>query len=133
MVFGADIIAGFPTETDEMFENSLNLIDACDLTFLHVFPYSQRPGTPAARMPMVEQAVIKRRAALLRARGDEKLHQFLQGQEGNIVDVLVETPHQGRTPHFARARFSQTMTPGAIVRTVVKQAHTTMLDVVLAA
>jgi threonylcarbamoyladenosine tRNA methylthiotransferase MtaB len=133
MVFGADIIAGFPTETDEMFENSLRMVGECGLTFLHVFPYSARPGTPAARMPGVDPATIKRRAALLRAKGEEHLKDFLARQVGETRDVLVETPHVGRTPHFALARFSQHMTPGAIVRTTVKAANDEMLDVVVAA
>jgi threonylcarbamoyladenosine tRNA methylthiotransferase MtaB len=133
MVFGADIIAGFPTETDEMFENSLKIVDECGLTFLHVFPYSARPGTPAARMPVVEQAVIKRRAALLRAKGEARLNAFLAAQVGQRHAVLVETPEVGRTPHFAMARFSQRMVPGAIVQAVVKGVKDTALDVGLAA
>jgi threonylcarbamoyladenosine tRNA methylthiotransferase MtaB len=115
MVFGADLIAGFPTETDEMFENSLKIVDECGLTFLHVFPYSARPGTPAARMPAVDHHVIKRRAALLREKGEGRLKAFLAAQVGAQHAVLVETPKLGRTPQFALARFSQTMTPGAVV------------------
>jgi threonylcarbamoyladenosine tRNA methylthiotransferase MtaB len=133
MVFGADLIAGFPTETDEMFENSLRIIDECSLTYLHVFPYSSRPGTPAARMPAVEPVVIKRRAAMLRARGEAKLKSFLASQIGAIRDVLVETPRLGRTPQFAMARFTQVMTPGAIVRTQVTASNDDALDVVVAA
>ncbi len=132
-VFGADIIAGFPTESDDMFENSLSIIDDCGLTFLHVFPYSPRPGTPAARMPLVENAVVKRRAALLRAKGAAQVRQFLAGQIGQVVDVLVETPGMGRTAQFATARFAQMMTPGAIVRTRVVAADDESLHVVLAA
>jgi threonylcarbamoyladenosine tRNA methylthiotransferase MtaB len=116
MVFGADIIAGFPTETDEMFENSLNIIDECGLTFLHVFPYSQRPGTPAAKMPMVEQSVIKRRASLLRARGEARLATFLKNEIGTTRNILVETASTGRTEHFALAKFETAMVPGALVQ-----------------
>jgi threonylcarbamoyladenosine tRNA methylthiotransferase MtaB len=115
MVFGADIIAGFPTETDAMFENSLKIVDECGLTFLHVFPYSARPGTPAARMPGIEGPVIKRRAALLRERGQTRLNQFLNSQVGTQRSVLVETPEMGRTEHFAVTKFAQRMTPGAVV------------------
>jgi threonylcarbamoyladenosine tRNA methylthiotransferase MtaB len=122
MVFGADIIAGFPTETDEMFENSLKIIDDCGLTFLHVFPYSPRPGTPAAKMPSVEQAAIKRRAALLRAKGQTRLQMFLSSQVGASRAVLVETPSTGRTEHFALAKFETAMVPGALVQTTVKSA-----------
>ncbi len=130
MVFGADIIAGFPTETDEMFENSRRIVDECGLTFLHVFPFSPRPGTPAARMPLLDKAVVKERAALLRNKGAERLAAFLTTQVGSTQDVLVETPHTGRTPHFALARFSQQMTPGAIVRTRVTAASGDGLHVV---
>ena len=122
MVFGADIIAGFPTETDAMFENSLNIVDECGLTFLHVFPYSARPGTPAERMPMVEQGVIKRRAALLRAKGEARLGKFMTSQIGAMRDVLVETPSQGRTEHYALAKFETAMRPGALVKARVKSA-----------
>jgi threonylcarbamoyladenosine tRNA methylthiotransferase MtaB len=133
MVFGADIIAGFPTETDGMFENSLKLVDDCGLTFLHVFPYSPRPGTPAARMPMVEKEVIKRRAALLRAKGEQRLQAFLAGQVGSMQPVLVETPTTGRTAQFALSRFEQQMTPGALVNVNVIAAQQAHLDVRLAA
>jgi threonylcarbamoyladenosine tRNA methylthiotransferase MtaB len=133
MVFGADLIAGFPTETDGMFENSLQLIDECDLTYLHVFPYSSRPGTPAARMPMLGQDVVKRRAALLRAKGEERLQNFLATQVGSKQPVLVETPNTGRTAQFALSRFEQRMTPGALVNVDVVAAQASHLDVRLAA
>ncbi len=100
VVFGADIIAGFPTETDEMFENSIRLVEDCGLTFLHVFPYSIRPGTPAARMPQVNGAVIKARAKALREAGDERLSGFVASQVGQTRDVLFETETRGRTPHY---------------------------------
>ena len=80
MVFGADIIAGFPTETEAMFENSLKIVDECGLTYLHVFPFSPRPGTPAARMPQLDKPVIKERARRLRAKGEERLFRFLPGR-----------------------------------------------------
>ncbi len=133
IVFGADIIAGFPTETEDMFESSLTLVDACELTYLHVFPYSPRPGTPAARMPMLERDIIKRRAALLRTRGEQRLQEFLATQVGSTQAVLVETTSTGRTPHFAMTRFTQRMTPGAIVTVEVIGAQPTHLDVRLAA
>jgi threonylcarbamoyladenosine tRNA methylthiotransferase MtaB len=133
MVFGADIIAGFPTETDAMFENSLRLVDECGLTFLHVFPFSPRPGTPAALMPAVEQGIIRRRATLLREKGAQRLKAFLASNVGLPQDVLVETPTLGRTRQFALARFKQVMAPGALVRTVVQAANDDSLDVVVAA
>jgi threonylcarbamoyladenosine tRNA methylthiotransferase MtaB len=116
VVFGADIIAGFPTETDAMFANSLSIIDDCGLTYLHVFPFSPRSGTPAARMPQLEKTVIKERARLLRARGQERLSAFLASEVGTTRQVLVETGRAGRTEHFAAVQFAQEMTPGAIVR-----------------
>ena len=129
VVFGADIIAGFPTETDEMFENSLRIIDECGLTYLHVFPYSPRPGTPAAKMPAVAPEIIKRRAALLRAKGENRLQNFLRAEVGKRHDVLVETPSTGRTPHFALTRFETAMMPGAVISAKVLSASATHLHV----
>lgn len=100
MVFGADIIAGFPTETDEMFANSMAIVKECDLTYLHVFPYSPRPGTPAARMPQVDKKVAKARAAKLRALGEQQFDDFCASQIGDIKSVLVERDNLGRTEQF---------------------------------
>jgi threonylcarbamoyladenosine tRNA methylthiotransferase MtaB len=113
MTFGADIIAGFPTETDAMFTRSLDLVDACDLTFLHVFPYSPRPGTPAARMPQVKGDVIRDRARRLRARGDDMLRRRLRADVGHIRQVLIESATQGRTEHFLPVAIADQI-PGAI-------------------
>ncbi|MCA1437805.1 tRNA (N(6)-L-threonylcarbamoyladenosine(37)-C(2))-methylthiotransferase MtaB [Bradyrhizobium sp. BRP20] len=100
VVFGADIIAGFPTEAEYMFSRSLDLVEQCGLTFLHVFPYSPRPGTPAARMPQVAGPVIKERAKRLRAVGEAALQQRLQAEIGAMRDVLIESEGQGRTEHY---------------------------------
>ena len=100
IVFGADIIAGFPTETDEMFENSLKIVSEADLTYLHVFPYSAREGTPAARMPQVPRRVAKERAAKLRALGDLQYSAFCQSRIGQMETVLVEHDGLGRTEQF---------------------------------
>lgn len=100
VAFGADIIAGFPTETDEMFSRSLDLVEECGLTFLHVFPYSPRPGTPAARMPQVAGGVTKERAKRLRAAGEAALRQRLQAEVGATREVLIESDGQGRTEHY---------------------------------
>ena len=100
IAFGADIIAGFPTETEEMFARSQALVEECDLTFLHVFPYSPRPGTPAARMPQVNGRVIKDRARRLRAAGEAALRRRLGLDVGAIRQVLIESATQGRTEHF---------------------------------
>ena len=100
IVFGADIIAGFPTETEETFTRSLDLVEECDLTFLHVFPYSPRPGTPAARMPQVAGSEIKERAKRLRAAGEMALQKRLASEVGTTRDVLIESGTAGRTEHF---------------------------------
>jgi threonylcarbamoyladenosine tRNA methylthiotransferase MtaB len=107
MVFGSDLIAGFPTETEQMFSNSLRLVDDCGLTFLHVFPFSRRAGTPADRMPQVAGAVIKERAARLRRKGGAALAAYLEKQVGHQAEALVEGPGRGRTASFAEveARF----------------------------
>jgi threonylcarbamoyladenosine tRNA methylthiotransferase MtaB len=100
IALGADIIAGFPTETEEMFTRSLDLVAECDLTFLHVFPYSPRPGTPAARMPQVTGPLIKARAKRLREAGEAALKRRLQAEVGKVRDVLIESDSQGRTEHY---------------------------------
>jgi threonylcarbamoyladenosine tRNA methylthiotransferase MtaB len=115
MVFGADIIAGFPTESDAMFENSLRLVEECGLTFLHVFPFSPRKGTPAARMPQLPGPVIRERAARLRAAGDLALAAHLAAQQGIEHQVLIEAPDMGRTAQFTETRFTMPQTVGAIV------------------
>jgi threonylcarbamoyladenosine tRNA methylthiotransferase MtaB len=100
IAFGADIIAGFPTETEEMFARSQDMVQECDLTFLHVFPYSPRPGTPAARMPQISGNVIKQRAKRLRATGEAALQRRLASEVGATRRVLIESATQGRTEHF---------------------------------
>lgn len=115
IVFGADIIAGFPTETNEMFQASLDLVDECGLTWLHVFPYSPRPGTPAARMPQVDRGVIKDRAARLRAAGHDRVARHLGEQVGRVQSVLTETPTQGRTAGFAMVELDAPAPEGAIL------------------
>ncbi|MEL6642774.1 MAG: tRNA (N(6)-L-threonylcarbamoyladenosine(37)-C(2))-methylthiotransferase MtaB [Pseudomonadota bacterium] len=116
MTFGADIIAGFPTETEAMFENSLKLVEECDLTWLHVFPYSPRPGTPAARMPQVDGRVIKDRAARLRAVGQTQTQRHLTDTVGQTRDILMESPRMGRTEQFAEVSFQNDQPVGQIVR-----------------
>jgi threonylcarbamoyladenosine tRNA methylthiotransferase MtaB len=113
VVFGADIIAGFPTETEAMFDNSLAIVEECGLTHLHVFPFSPRPGTPAARMPQVDRRVVKERAARLRAAGERALNARLAGEAGALRQVLVEHGGVGRTEHFLLAEIGGT--PGEIV------------------
>jgi threonylcarbamoyladenosine tRNA methylthiotransferase MtaB len=115
-VFGADLIAGFPTETDAMAQASVDLVDDAGLTFLHVFPYSQRPGTPAARMPQVNGAVIRTRAARLREKGHDALKAWLGGQTGKTVDILMENEQSGRSAHYAPVVLAKPNIPGAIIR-----------------
>ncbi len=105
VVFGADLIAGFPTETEEMFENTLRIVEECNLTYLHVFPYSARQGTPAARMPQVVKSVIKERAQRLRDLGSSKLSRYLQSCVGQSRSVLVERDNKGHTEHFTPVKF----------------------------
>ena len=114
IALGADIIAGFPTETEEMFERSMDLVEECGLTFLHVFPYSPRPGTPAARMPQVNGNAIKARAKRLRASGVAGLQKRLASEAGFVRQVLIESPTQGRTEHFIPVAIAGE-TPGAVM------------------
>jgi threonylcarbamoyladenosine tRNA methylthiotransferase MtaB len=113
VVFSADLIAGFPTETDAMFRNSLSIIDDCGLSTLHVFPFSPRPGTPAARMPPVDGAVIKERAARLRAKGAAAFAAHLASEQGTVRRLLVENGGVGRTEQFTLAEIDAA--PGTFV------------------
>ena len=120
IIFGADIIAGFPTETDAMFDNSLKLVTDCDLTFLHVFPYSPRKGTPAARMPQVKGPLIRERAARLRQLGESQLQQHLTAQVGQTHRILTEGPRMGRTEQFAEVIFASDQPEGRIVTATIQ-------------
>ncbi|MCK8484556.1 tRNA (N(6)-L-threonylcarbamoyladenosine(37)-C(2))-methylthiotransferase MtaB [Aliiroseovarius sp. S2029] len=121
ITFGADIIAGFPTETETHFENSLKLVTDCDLTWLHVFPYSKRDGTPAAKIPsQINGAIIKDRAARLRAAGDVQAKRHLAAQVGRQHRVLMENPTMGRTEQFAEVVFRTPQIEGAIVTVTPK-------------
>jgi threonylcarbamoyladenosine tRNA methylthiotransferase MtaB len=115
VVFGADIIAGFPTETEAMFARSLDLVDECGLTTLHVFPFSARPGTPAARMPQVDRGVVRERARRLREKGEAALACYLGAQVGACRQVLVESRALGRTEQFTPVRLSAAVEPGTIL------------------
>lgn len=118
IVFGADIIAGFPTETDGMFENSIAIVEECGLTHLHVFPFSPREGTPAARMPQVRRDVVKRRAARLRAAGDAAYARHLASLAGTTQSILIEREGLGRTEGFTLAAIAAGQ-PGEIIEAVV--------------
>ena len=132
MAFGADLIAGFPTETEAMFENSLKLIDDCDLSFVHVFPFSPRPGTPAARMPQIDGALIKSRAARLREAAQNRLADWLARQHGKTVSVLVEKSDaehsQGRAENFARVEINGAHQSGTLVMARIRGYDGVMLQ-----
>src|SRR5262245_25490405 len=116
VAFGADLIAGFPTESAAMFANSLELIESCGLTYLHVFPFSPRPGTPAARMPQVAPGLVKERAARLRQRGEAALAAYLAQQHGRECEIVMERPGLGRTPPFAHLQLATAAPVGAVLR-----------------
>jgi len=128
IVYGADLIAGFPTETEAMFENTLRLVEECGLTWLHVFPYSPRKGTPAARMPQVPRREIKARAARLRAVGEEAVGRHLSAQIGRRHQVLVERPRMGRTEGFAEVTFGKDQPVGQVVPVTVSGVDGTRLN-----
>jgi threonylcarbamoyladenosine tRNA methylthiotransferase MtaB len=115
VAFGADIIAGFPTETEAMFARSLELVDACGLSQLHVFPFSPRPGTPAARMPQLDRTIVKERARRLREKGEASLGLYLDREIGAQRRVLTERGGIGRTEQFLAVRLAAPVEPGAIL------------------
>lgn len=116
VAFGADLIAGFPTETDAMFDNAVSLVEAAGLAYLHVFPFSPRPGTPAARMPQLDRAITKARAERLRAAGDAALVHHLQGQVGRTVSALVERDGLARAEDFTEVAFEGPAEVGGLLR-----------------
>jgi threonylcarbamoyladenosine tRNA methylthiotransferase MtaB len=119
VAFGADLIAGFPTEDEAMFANTASLVAEAGLSFLHVFPFSPRPGTPAARMPQLDRATVKARAAQLRAAGDAALVRHLDRQIGRTVDALIEKPGVARAPDFTEIHFEGQAEPGSIAAMTV--------------
>jgi threonylcarbamoyladenosine tRNA methylthiotransferase MtaB len=126
IVFGADIIAGFPTESDEMFQNTLNLVQELGeigLIYLHIFPYSARVGTPAAKMPQVAKEIRKNRAAQLRKAGEENLQRYLQSQIGKIMQILVEKEMFGRTEHFAMVQLNKAAEAGSLITAKITSAN----------
>jgi len=128
MTFGADIIAGFPTESEAHFENSLKLITDCDLTWLHVFPYSKREGTPAARIPQqINGNIIKDRAARLRAAGEAQITKHLSAQIGKTHHILMENPQMGRTEQFTEVTFTTPQPEGQIVSAAITGKTQTQL------
>jgi threonylcarbamoyladenosine tRNA methylthiotransferase MtaB len=119
IVFGADLIAGFPTESADMFRRSLDLVEECNLAYLHVFPFSARPGTPAARMPQLDRATIKERARLLRERGALALRRHLEREVGTMRRILAESASTGRTEQFTAVKLAAAVEPGSIVERAI--------------
>lgn len=119
IIYGADIIAGFPTETEEMFENSLKLIEDCGLTWLHIFPFSPREGTPAARMPQLDRSIVKERAGRLRSYGELAVKDHLAKQVGLTHNVLIENLRMGRTEGFTEVLFNSDQIKGSIVESKI--------------
>jgi len=118
-VFGADLIAGFPTETEEMFLNTVKIVHECDLTFLHVFPFSPRTGTPAARMPQVDKKIIKQRAKILRNLGENKLSEHFEKLKNKKINVIVESNNKGRTDSFAKVSLNKEYPSGQMLNMIV--------------
>ena len=129
VTFGADIIAGFPTESDEHFENSIKLVEECGLTWLHIFPYSKRDGTPAACMPQIDGRIIKSRAELLRSLGKKVRSKHLKEQIGRKHKVLMESSALGRTEQFAEVLFASPKQEGSIVDATISDASNSQLMV----
>lgn len=132
MIFGADLIAGFPTEDEAMFENTMKMVAECGFTHLHVFPFSPREGTPAARMPQIDKAIVKQRAKRLRILGDEMLARHLDALVGRQVEVLVERGNRGHLADFTLGTIDEErygkILPGTFVKAIVKSHNTTMLE-----
>jgi len=123
ITFGADMIAGFPTETEEHFQNSINLIKECELIWLHIFPYSPREGTPAAKMPQVNGNQIKKRAAVLRDLGEKQVRNHLSSQLGKNHNILLENAYMGRTEQFTEVKFNKEQIEGRIVLGKITDAN----------
>ena len=132
VVFGADMIAGFPTETDEMFQDSLDILRECNLTHLHIFPYSIRKNTAAARMPQVPKEIIKKRARTLREEGEKQMRKYLQKQIGNSAIMLVEQVKEnfsyGKSQHFTKIKLSNNFKEGEIVKCIITDFNNDILN-----
>lgn len=133
VVFGADLIAGFPTETDDMFHRTLDIVEDCDLTWLHVFPYSARPGTPATRMPQLPKTLRKERAARLRKAGASAVSDYLTSRIGSTARVLIERDGNGRTEHFAPVSVGTEIPDGTLIDATITAAESDTLIAIRAA
>ena len=124
IVFGADLIAGFPTETEPLFKETLELVDDAGLTYLHVFPYSPRPETPAANMPQVEPQTRKNRAAILRQKGERTKANYFKTLKGQTAEILVERQNQGYTETYAPVCLTNNQQQGTIVSALITKFST---------
>ena len=119
VVFGADLIAGFPTETEEMFNNTIKLVEECNISFLHVFPFSPREGTPASRMPQLNREIIKKRAKILRELGNEQILKYYNKLENTEINLIVESETRGRSDGFAKVNLNQDYGNGNLIKMLV--------------
>ena len=119
VVFGADLIAGFPTETEEMFNNTIKLVEECNISFLHVFPFSPREGTPASRMPQLNREIIKKRAKILRGLGNEQILKYYNKLENTEINLIVESETRGRSDGFAKVNLNQDYGNGNLIKMLV--------------
>ena len=132
IVLGADFIAGFPTETDEMFENTCAQVEELNIAFLHVFPYSSRPNTPAAKMPQISGEIIRQRAQRLRKIGQKQFNKLMQAEIGKTRNILIEKDGNGRSEHYVPVKFSQKIQAGQIVQAKLQEVKTSYMVGVLA-
>ena len=119
VVFGADLIAGFPTETEAMFHNTIKLVEECNISFLHVFPFSPREGTPASRMPQLNREIIKKRAKILRELGNEQILKYYNKLENTEINLIVESESRGRSDGFAKVNLNQDYGNGNLIKMLV--------------
>ena len=119
VVFGADLIAGFPTETEEMFNNTIKLVEECNISFLHVFPFSPREGTPASRMPQLNREIIKKRAKILRELGNKQILKYYNKLENTEINLIVESESRGRSDGFAKVNLNRDYGNGNLIKMLV--------------
>ena len=128
VVFGADLIAGFPTETEEMFNNTIKLVEECNISFLHVFPFSPREGTPASRMPQLNREIIKKRAKILRELGNEQILKYYNKLENTEINLIVESESRGRSDGFAKVNLNQDYGNGNLIKMLVTGSDSSGLN-----
>ena len=128
VVFGADLIAGFPTETEEMFHNTIKLVEECNISFLHVFPFSPREGTPASRMPQLNREIIKKRAKILRELGNKQVLKYYNKLENTEINLIVESESRGRSDGFAKVNLNQDYGNGNLIKMLVTGSDSSGLN-----